>query len=134
MGAYMEIVFPGGKKVNALFKQFTIQTDQHKANGGDESAPTPFELFQASMGTCAGIYVLEFFQTRGLSTEGLRIMLHREIDSERKKISKMTLEIVLPKGFPEKYLKAVIRAAEQCSVARTLADPFPLEVIATQQV
>ena len=31
----MEITFPGGKKVDALFKGFTIQTDQLERDGGD---------------------------------------------------------------------------------------------------
>ncbi|MDA8242639.1 MAG: osmotically inducible protein OsmC, partial [Elusimicrobia bacterium] len=56
----MEITFPGGKKVNALWHGFEIATDQPKSSGGDNSAPAPFDLFLASLGTCAGIFVLGF--------------------------------------------------------------------------
>jgi len=51
----MEIVFPGGKKVDALYKGFKIQTDQSERNGGEATAPVPFDLFLSSIGTCAGI-------------------------------------------------------------------------------
>lgn len=64
----MEIIFPGGKKVNALYKGFTIETDQSKSDEGEASAPAPFDLFLASIGTCAGIYVIRFFEKRELST------------------------------------------------------------------
>jgi len=67
----MEIVFPGGKKVNALYKGFTIPTDQSLLSGGQNSAPAPFDLFLASIGTCAGIYVLSFCQQRGIDTENI---------------------------------------------------------------
>lgn len=70
----MEITFPGGKKVNALYKGFTITTDQSKSNGGEASAPEPFSLFLVSIGTCAGIYVINFLQKRGLSTDGLKMV------------------------------------------------------------
>ena len=63
----MEIIidFPGGAKVDAHFSGFTVKTDQSPKGGGEGSAPSPFSLFLASIGTCAGIYVLGFCRQRG---------------------------------------------------------------------
>ena len=47
----MLIDFPGGSRVDAHFGPFAVATDQPPASG----APTPFALFLASIGTCAGI-------------------------------------------------------------------------------
>ena len=52
----MKVYFPGGKRVYADYGGFTIETDQPARGGGDDSAPAPFDLFLASIGTCAGIY------------------------------------------------------------------------------
>lgn len=41
----MQVVFPGGKRVNALYKGFTIETDQSREGGGGGAAPEPFDLF-----------------------------------------------------------------------------------------
>ncbi|MFO7768748.1 MAG: OsmC family protein [bacterium] len=112
----MEIVFPGGARVDAVAGNMTIPTDQ------DGSAPAPFALFLASMGTCAGIYVLSFIQQRGLSTEGLKIVQHIYRDLTGM-ISEVELDIQLPEGFPEKYRDAVTRAAEQCAVKKHLENP-----------
>ncbi|MDA8131631.1 MAG: OsmC family protein [Elusimicrobia bacterium] len=127
----MEITFPGGKKVNALWHGFEIATDQPKGGGGDNSAPAPFDLFLASLGTCAGIFVLGFIQSRGLSTEGLKIVQEMDWDPEAHLMKKITFRITLPKGFPEKYKGAVIKAAEQCLVKRTIANPPEFEISAT---
>ena len=62
----MEIIFPEGKKVNALYRGFTIKTDQSPDNGGEGSAPTPFDLFLASIGTCTGI-MFSFFARHATS-------------------------------------------------------------------
>jgi len=119
----MKITFPGGKKVAALWHGFEIMTDQPAGGGGEGSAPAPFDLFLASLGTCAGIFVLGFIQSRGLSTEGLEIVQEMDWDPEAHLMKKISFRIVLPKDFPEKYKGAVIKAAEQCLVKRTLHNP-----------
>lgn len=127
----MEITFPGKMRVDARYKGFIIQTDQPAHGGGDESAPAPFDLFMASIGTCAGVYVLGFLQQRGLSTEGAGVTMRHERDPETKLVSKVSLEIRVPKGFPEKYKDAIIRAAETCAVRRHLDQPPAFETFVT---
>lgn len=127
----MEIVFAGGKRVNALYKGFTIQTDQAPYAGGDGSAPACFDLFLASIGTCAGVYVVSFCQKRNIGIEGLKLTLKTEKDREKKMISRIEIRIQLPNGFPEKYKEAVIRSAEICAVTKHIYDPPEINVHAT---
>jgi ribosomal protein S12 methylthiotransferase accessory factor len=119
----MIIDFPGGARVDAHYGGFEIRTDQPAYAGGQGSAPAPFTLFLASLGTCAGIYVLGFCKQRGLPTEGIRIIQHMESDPATRMISKVELEIQLPTDFPEKYKEAVIRSAEQCAVKKHIENP-----------
>jgi len=126
----MEISFPGGKKVNAQWHGFEIKTDQPAGGGGEGSAPTPFDLFLASLGTCAGIFALGFIQSRGLSAEGLKITGSFEQNPATHLLSKAAFHITLPKDFPAKYKDAVIKAAEQCLVKRTMDAPPAVEITA----
>ena len=126
----IEIDFPGGKRVDAILGGHIIRTDQPSGYGGDDSAPAPFDLFLASMATCAGIFVLSFCQKRGLSTEDIRMVQRVERSRETGMISLVKVEISLPPEFPEKYRKAVVRAAEQCAVVKHLENPPVVEVAA----
>lgn len=119
----MKVYFPGNKRVYADYKGFTIETDQPAHGGGDDSAPAPFDLFMASIGTCAGIFMLGFMQQRNIPTEDAGITLHTERDPETKLIGKITLDLHLPPEFPEKYKDAVINAVELCTVKRHLHQP-----------
>lgn len=119
----MKITFPGGKRVDAETEGFRIATDQGVKSGGEGSAPEPFTLFLASIGTCAGIYVLSFCQTRQIPTEGVSLVQRSEFDPETKKLLRVHLDIQVPPGFPEKYLGALQKAADNCKVKRTLAAP-----------
>lgn len=124
----MEITFPGGVAVNALHKGFTIATDQPEKAGGANSAPTPFNLFLASIGTCAGFFALRFCQEREIDTSDLKVTMDTERDPEAHRISKIRIEIQLPKNFPEKYQKAILRAVDQCTVKRHIVEPPEIEV------
>jgi len=117
----LKVTLPGGKKVVALYKGFEIATDQPKHQGGDESAPSPFDLFLASIGTCAGIYVQSFCERRGIPYEEIEIIQTMETNPETRLPEKFNLEIILPAGFPEKYKDSVINAAELCLVKKTIA-------------
>ncbi|MBA4384920.1 MAG: osmotically inducible protein OsmC [Anaerolinea sp.] len=119
----MLIDFPGGARVDAHFGPYTVMTDQPPMGGGAASAPTPFALFLASLGTCAGIYVLGFCNQRGLPTEGIRIVERINSDRATGKTENIELEIQVPPTFPEKYYDALIRSADQCKVKQLIENP-----------
>jgi ribosomal protein S12 methylthiotransferase accessory factor len=127
----MVIDFPGGLQVDAHFGPYTVSTDQ-PAPYGSGSAATPFATFLASIGTCAGIYVLSFCQQRGLPTDGVRIVQSLESNPYTGLVSKVKLDIQLPPEFPEKYKAAVIRAADQCAVKKHFENPPAFEVFTSK--
>jgi len=122
------VTFPGGARVDAEFGSHTIRTDQPPQAGGDGSAPAPFALFLASIGTCAGIYVLGFCRQRGLPTDGIRIVQRMDPDPRTGMIGSIGLDIEVPPGFPAKYHDALVRAASQCAVKKHLEAPPRFDV------
>jgi len=124
----MTIDFPGGTRVAARFGGFTIETDLPANAGGEGSAPTPFETFLASLGTCAGIYVLGFCRQRGIPVEGIRLIQRAGINAVTGLAEIISLDIQLPPDFPEEYKAAVVRAAEQCKVKKHFESPPKIEV------
>ncbi|UCF61592.1 MAG: OsmC family protein [Anaerolineaceae bacterium] len=119
----MEITFPGGARVDVNFGDHTIYTDQPPIGGGEDSAPTPFNTFLASIGACAGIYVLSFLRKREISTEGVRLIQQIHRDSNTGLVDQIDLEIELQDDFPEKYRAPIIRAVELCAVKKQIEKP-----------
>jgi ribosomal protein S12 methylthiotransferase accessory factor len=124
----IEVTFPGGKRVDARVGAYVVRTDQPVESGGEGSAVAPFDLFLASIATCAGIYVLGFCQARGLPTVGVKLRQEVAIDPATKLPQRVRLELTLPAAFPEKYRTAVLRAAEGCKVKKTIAAAPVIEV------
>lgn len=125
----MEITFDGGKVVTAHSHGHIIKTDQPVNSGGQNSAPSPFELFLASIGTCAGIFVKSFCDNRKIPTDNIKIIQNAEYDEETGLPVNIKLDIKLPSDFPDKYKAALISVAELCKVKKTMANPPVFEVI-----
>ena len=125
----LTITLDGGKIITAHHQGHDIRTDQPEAGGGTNSAPAPFDLFLASIGTCAGIYVKSFCDQRSIPTDNIKIIQSVDYDMQKRLPSKIKLDIQLPVDFPEKYRNAVISAADLCAVKRAIADPPVFEVV-----
>src|SRR3990172_7348811 len=128
----MIIDFPGGARVDAHFRGHTLPTDQPAGGGGEDSAPMPFEVFLASIGTCAGIYILGFCRQRGIPTDGIRIVQSHYANPMTGMMQKIGMEIQVPPAFPKQYLEALIRSAELCKVKKTLENPPKFEIVTTE--
>ncbi len=116
----MIVTLPGGKRVDAKVGDHLIRTDQPVRVGGEDSAPAPFSLFLAAIGTCAGIYVAGFCQSRGLPTEGIRLRQRNHFDPKTGVLLRVELDVEVPPTFPEKYHDALVRVADQCAVKKAI--------------
>ncbi len=124
----MIITFSGNKKVDAEYKGFKILSDQAVTSGGDGSAPAPFDLFLASIGTCSGVYVVYFCEKRGIPLDNIRVVMKMERDREKRMISKITIEVELPPDFPDKYKKPLLHSIDLCAVKKHMEDPPQFEL------
>ena len=121
--SYMKVEFPGGLRVDAKIGDHLIKTDQSVVEGGEGSAPSPFELFLSSIATCVGIYTLSFCKNKEISTEGMSISMDLDRDKSTGLVGKIDLNLQLPEGFPRKYEKAIIKSMELCTVKKHLQTP-----------
>lgn len=123
----MEILLSDSDRVDASFRGQTITTHQ------DGSAPAPFDLFLASMGTCAGIYVSRFCRQRGIPVDDIRIVQKHLVNPATRMVERVEMEIRLPEDFPEQYREAVVRSAQLCAVKKHLEAP-PAVAVSTAVV
>lgn len=129
---YLKVEFPGGLRVDAKLRGHTICTDQPIMSGGEDSAPSPFELFLGSIATCAGIYALGFCRNKGIPTEGMSISMDVERDMMTGLIGEVHLDLKVPEDFPEKYESAIIKSMDLCAVKKHLQNPPKFKITTTK--
>jgi ribosomal protein S12 methylthiotransferase accessory factor len=123
----IQIVLAGDRRVDARMGEYLVHTDQPKDKGGGGSAPSPFDLFLASLGTCAGIFVQGFCAQREIPFEQIRITEQVEFD-DAGVLARVDIKLELPPEFPEKYRAALLKVVEQCSVKKAIAAQPKFEV------
>lgn len=125
----MIVKFGDGLQVDVEYKGFVVKTDQPVRDGGGGTALAPFDYFLVSLAACAGFYALAFCRERKISTEGLTMTMTAEKGEVSKLIDKVTVSVVLPDGFPEKYRQAVVKAIDHCTVKANIIRAPQFEIV-----
>lgn len=128
MEKIIDVSFPGGMKIDAKIGETVIKTDQLVRNGGEGSAPEPFQLFLTSIATCVGIYAWGFCKAREIPTDNIALKMICLLDPEKRRYTKMTFNLTLPDNFPEKYRASIIRSMDLCSVKKHMIDEPEFEI------
>jgi len=114
------ITWDGGLRFTADVRGHKLTVDQPRQAGGGDAGPMPVELLPASLGTCVAFSVQQFVSTRGLDATGLEVQVFTAGAANPNRIGLLEVTVSVPRGIPEQYRSAVVRAAESCTVHHTL--------------
>ncbi|MFK0237833.1 OsmC family protein [Streptomyces vinaceus] len=106
-----------------------FRVDQPTAAGGTDTAPTPTELFAASLATCVVFYAGRYLLRHGLSREGLGVRAEFTMAADRPaRVAAMRLVIVPPALLPEGRRAGLLAVASHCTVHNTLQRPPEISI------
>ncbi len=121
-GQGMEARFVAGEAYQVTVRGHQLLVDQPADAGGQDSAPTPTELFVASLASCVAFYAGRFLTRHGYSRDGLAVSAGYEMASDRPaRVSNVRLMVRVPAGLPPERSAALRAVASHCTVHNTLA-------------
>ena len=119
--------YAGGLKFRTLARTHEIISDQPLGKGED-TGPTPPELFIAAIGSCIGVYACFFAQRHDISLAGMKIEMSWEKAENPGRIGNIRAKMIIPGGVPEQYREPLHRAAHACLLHNTLLDSPRIEL------
>jgi ribosomal protein S12 methylthiotransferase accessory factor len=127
----IKVTLEGDKRVAAHLGNHTVVTDQPIKDGGGDSAPAPYDLFMASIATCAGFYIQSYCQNKGIDFTGIEITMSPQRETDQGPISGFITTIHLPATLPERLHPVLKKVATQCAVKKTIinAPTFVVETV-----
>ncbi|MGW0080373.1 OsmC family protein [Streptomyces sp. NPDC003393] len=119
----VEVIPVAGDAYEIRVRGHVLTADRPRSDGGRDTAPTPEELFVASVAACAAQHAGHFLDWHCLSREGLRVRgsFHRA-DDRPARVSELSLTVQAP-AVPEDHLAALHAVLSHCTVSNTLARP-----------
>jgi ribosomal protein S12 methylthiotransferase accessory factor len=124
----IEIRLGDNTEVIANVRGFEVVTDQPVAAGGKNSAPDPFSLFLASVGTCAGYYTLKYCRANGIDPGEVRLKLTAIRDIQTRRMTKLRTDVHLPEGVDPRHHEGIRTAIDECAVKKAMQDMPVFEV------
>jgi putative redox protein len=123
-GQGMEARFVAGEAYEVTVRGHRLVVDQPADAGGQDSAPTPTELFVASLASCVAFYAGRFLTRHGYSRDGLAVSAGYEMASDRPaRVSSVRLAVRVPADLPPERWAALRAVASHCTVHNSLASP-----------
>lgn len=120
----MEVSFVDGESYEITVGGHRVMVDQPAEAGGHDSAPTPTELFVASLASCVAFYAGRYLTRHGHSRTGLTVSASYELATDRPaRVSAVSISVKVPTDLPEDRWPALAAVAKHCTVHNTLHNP-----------
>jgi putative redox protein len=119
--------YVAGDRLRVRVRGHELFTDQPGEDGGGDTAPTPTELFIASLAACVAYYAERFLRRNNLSAEGLAVAAEFDWASGPHRVGAIRLKVDAP-GLTQEREEAFRRVIDHCTIHNTLRKPPDVEL------
>jgi putative redox protein len=116
----MRVEHRGGDKFDITVRGHVVRVDQPVKDRGEDTAPTPTELFIASLASCVAFYARRYLARHDLPTEGLAVEATFDMGAKPARVAGIDIRLTVPEGVPADRLGALLAVATHCTVHNTL--------------
>jgi putative redox protein len=125
----MDVRFVAGEAYEITVRGHQFVVDQPADAGGQDTAPTPTELFVASLAACVAFYAGRYLTRHGYSRDGLAVSAgYGMADDRPARVGDIHLAVHVPAGLPPERWAALRAVVSHCTVHNSLASPPPVTI------
>lgn len=118
----ISVGYEAGDRLVMNVRGHALFSDQPAEAGGEDTAPTPTEIFLAGFGGCVAFYAERYLRRNGLTTDGLRVGLEYRWAENPHRVGEIELTVDAPGLTPDRQA-AFSRVIDHCAVHNTLRRP-----------
>lgn len=124
----LTVAHVGGDRFAITVRGHTITVDQPVEAGGEDTAPTPTELFIAGLTSCVAFYARRYLTRHDLDPAGLQVSASFAMGGKPNRVTEIAIQIAPPIGLPDDRYAALLAVASHCTVHNTLEQPPAVEI------
>lgn len=95
-------------------------TDLPKSLGGDDSAPSPHDYFDAALASCKALTVRLYAQKKDIPLTGVTVEVTHNSDQEQKGIYTLNVKMTLKGVLTDAQREELHRVADKCPVHKLM--------------
>jgi len=117
---HVEVAPMGADAYAVTVRGHVLTVDQPLPDGGTDTAPTPVELFVASLASCVAHYAGRYLDRHQIARDGLRVGADYAMATDRPaRVATVTVRLTVP-GLPPERIEALHSVVSHCTVKNTL--------------
>ncbi|MCZ7422766.1 OsmC family protein [Verrucosispora sp. WMMA2121] len=125
----IDVRFRAGEAYEIRVREHRLLTDQPADAGGADTAPSPTELFAASLAACVAFYAGRYLSRHGHDRAGLAVTASFEMATDRPaRVAAIQITVRPPTDLPPEKWPALRAVASHCTVHNTLLNAPRIEV------
>jgi putative redox protein len=108
-----------------------LHVDQPTDAGGEDTAPTPTELFIAGLASCVAFYARRYLARHNIDPAGLAVAASFTIGGRPTRVTDVAVRLTPPPALPAERRDAFYAAAAGCTVHHTFEQPPAIAITLT---
>lgn len=104
----------------AHVRTHAIPVDELPAAGGDDTGPTPHDLYDAAVASCKALTVLWYANRKGIPVEGIEVAVDRDDADERKGTYRLRARLALTGALTAAQRDELLAVAGKCPVHKLM--------------
>ena len=124
----LSVTCEDGDRFAVAIGSHVVHVDQKVEDGGEDSAPTPLELFLVSLASCVAHYARRYLRRHDLPTEGLRVDTSWDMAKAPARVGSVSISLAVPPGVPEDRHEALLAVASHCTVHNSIVQAPDIRV------
>jgi len=97
-----------------------LTTDLPVSLGGEDSAPSPHDYFDAALGACKALTVKLYARQHEIPLSGVRVVVNHDDSEERKGHYRLNVQLTLEGDLSDEQRTLLHRIADRCPVHKLM--------------
>jgi putative redox protein len=110
----------GAMRHHIHIRNHLIAADQLQADGGEDSGPTPHDLYDAALGACKALTVVWYARRKGIAVEDIEVTVERDDREERTGTYRLDTKLKLGGDLSDAQRRELLAVASKCPVHKLM--------------
>jgi putative redox protein len=103
-------------------RSHSFVVDEPPANGGEDSGPTPHDIYDAALGACKALTLVWFARRKGMPLEDVEVSVERDASQERDGVYRLRTQLSVSGELSDEQRQQLLAVAVRCPLHRLMTE------------
>lgn len=102
--------------------EHSFAVDEPPDNGGEDTGPTPHDVYDAALGACKALTLVWYAQRKGIPLEDVEVTVERDASREKEGLYRLRTLLALTGDITEAQRQQLLAVASRCPLHKLMTE------------